>query len=133
MGHADARDLGELGERDLFVQVGRYVIESAAQPSMIDPLRRRFERLASAAVPVCLEETRGQCRRCRFHEHPPGRGLVRHRRDDREPDLIDELVPHAGNVTDGAGRLSREIEVIGEFPELRRRQKKDGALVDQGP
>jgi hypothetical protein len=37
---------------------------------------------------------------------------------------MDDLVPQPGNVTDGAGRLSWEIKVIGEFPELRRRQIK---------
>src|ERR1700721_4019632 len=37
---------------------------------------------------------------------------------------MDDRVLHPGNVTDGLGRRSRQIKVIGEFPELRGRQIK---------
>ena len=38
--------------------------------------------------------------------------------------MIDNRILRPGNVTDGMGRRSRKIKVIGEFSELRRRQIK---------
>ena len=110
---AETREIGKVGDRDVFSEMLFDVCENAPQPSVIQPMSRRYRRPAELSLQVGVRQACREEQRRRFHEHAARGGRRRHLRQHREADLVDEFILNAAGMMDETSRCWRQMRPSG--------------------